>query len=165
MPLQNNQGEFGMSDTYVPRGRYFEEFQIGDVVVSAGRTITEADIVAFAGLSGDYTQIHTDAEFSRKWIFGQRVAHGLLLLSIASGLTAQLGVIEGTALAFRELAWKFSLPVFIGDTVHVKATVSSLKALPRLGGGAVTLDVRVINQEDKVVQRGDWVVLVASKPE
>jgi len=154
-----------MPDTFVPRGRYFEEFQIGDVVVSAGRTITEADIVTFAGLSGDYTQIHTDAEFSRQGLFGQRVAHGLLLLSIASGLTAQLGIIEGTALAFRELTWKFSLPVFIGDTVHISATVSDLKALRRLGGGAVTLDVKVINQEDKIVQRGDWVVLIASRPE
>ena len=106
-----------MPDTFVPRGRYFEEFQVGDVVVSAGRTITEADIVAFAGLSGDYTQIHTDAEFSRQGMFGQRVAHGLLLLSIASGLTARLGLIEGTALAFRELTWKFSLPLFIGDSI------------------------------------------------
>jgi len=68
-------------------------------------------------------------------------------------------------LAFRELTWKFSLPVFIGDTVHIKATVSDLKALRRLGGGAVTLDVKVINQEDKIVQRGDWVVLIASRPE
>ena len=154
-----------MPDTYVPRGRFFEEFQVGDVVVSVGRTITETDIVAFAGLSGDYTQIHTDAEYSRQGMFGQRVAHGLLLLSIASGLTAQLGIIEGTALAFRELTWKFSLPVFIGDTIHIKATVSELKALRRLGGGAVTLDVKVLNQEDKVVQRGEWVVLIASRPE
>jgi acyl dehydratase len=154
-----------MPESYVPRGRFFEEFQQGDVVVSVGRTITEADIVAFAGLSGDFTQIHTDAEFASQGMFGQRVAHGLLGLAVASGLTAQLGIIEGTALAFRELSWKFSLPVFIGDTIHVKATVTDTKPLRRLGGGAVTLDVQVINQEDKVVQRGSWVILVASKPE
>lgn len=154
-----------MPETFVPRGRYFEEYQLGDAVVSAGRTITEADVVAFAGLSGDYTQIHTDAEFARQGMFGQRVVHGLLGLSIASGLAAQRGFIEGTVLAFRELTWKFSLPIFIGDTIHVKATAAKLKAMRRLGGGAVTFNVQVINQEDKVVQRGEWVVLIASKPE
>jgi acyl dehydratase len=154
-----------MPEAFVPQGRYFEEFQVGDVVVSARRTITEADVVMFAGLSGDYTPIHTDEEYARQGLFGQRVAHGLLGLSIASGLTARLGFIEGTALAFRELTWKFSLPIFFGDTIHVKATVASLKALRRLGGGSVTFDIQVINQEDKVVQRGEWVLLIASKPE
>ena len=152
-----------MPQTFVPRGRYFEEFQVGDVVVTSGRTVTEADVVMFAGLTGDYNQLHTDAEFARQGMFGQRVAHGLLGLSIALGLVTQLGSIEGTVLAFRELTWKFSLPIFIGDTIHVKATVSALKAMPRLGGGSVTLDVQVINQQDKVVQRGEWVALMASK--
>ncbi len=147
-----------------PRGRYFEEFEMGGTVVSAGRTITETDIVNFAGLAGDYTQIHTDAEYAREGVFGQRVAHGLLGLAVVSGSLAQLGFIEGTVLAFRELTWKFSQPIFIGDTIHTTATVSELKAMPRLGGGAVTFDLRVINQEDKVVQRGKWVVLIASKP-
>lgn len=84
---------------------------------------------------------------------------------MATGLSAQLGFIEGTVLAFRELTWKFSLPTFIGDTIHVRATVAQLKPMRRLGGGSVTLDVQVINQEAKVVQRGQWVVLIASKPE
>lgn len=154
-----------MPDSYVPRGRYFKEFHVGDIVVSAGRTITEADVVAFAGLSGDYTHLHTDAESARKGVFGQRVAHGLLGLAVASGLAAQLGFIEGTALAFRELTWKFSLPVFFGDTIHVQATVANIKPMRRLGGGAVTMDVKLINQDDKVVQRGEWVMLIASKPE
>jgi len=152
-------------ETFTPRGRYFEEFQVGFSVASAGRTITETDVVSFAGLSGDYNQIHTDAEYAREGMFGQRVAHGLLGLAVASGLVAQLGFIEGTVLAFRELTWKFSLPIFIGDTIHVEATVAELKPLRRLGGGAVTLDVRVVNQENKVVQRGKWVALMASKPE
>ena len=154
-----------MSETFIPRGRYFEEFEIGGAVVSAGRTITETDIVMFAGLSGDYTQLHTDAEYARQGMFGQRVAHGLLGLVDAVGLLAQRGFIEGTVLAFRELTWKFSLPVFIGDTIHVKATVTKCKAMRRLGGGAVTFDVQVLNQEDKVVQRGQMVTLIASKPE
>jgi 3-hydroxybutyryl-CoA dehydratase len=154
-----------MTQTYVPRGRYFEEFTLSDTVISAGRTITEADIVNFAGVAGDYTQIHVNAEFARQGIFGQRVAHGLLLMAVASGLMAQLGFIEGTVLALRELTWKFSLPVFIGDTVHVRSKVSDLKAMRRLGGGAVTFNVQVINQEDKIVQLGRWVLLIASKPE
>lgn len=140
-----------MTNTYIFRGRYFEEFALGDTVVSAGRTITEADIVNFTGLAGAYTQIHTNAEFALQGMFGQRVAHGLLLMAIASGLLAQLGFIEGTVLAFRELTWKFSLPVFIGDTVHVQATVANLKALRRLGGGAVTFDIQIINQEGKMI--------------
>ena len=154
-----------MSRAFEPRGMYFEEFAIGDTVVSAGRTITEADIVNFAGLSGDYTQIHIDAEYAREDMFGQRVAHGLLGLAVASGLAAQLGFIEGTVLAFRELTWKFSAPIFIGDTIHLQATVAERKAMRRLGGGAVTMDVKLKNQDGKVTQRGQWVVLIASKPE
>ena len=152
-----------MPQTYTVRGRYFEEFEVGDRAVSTGRTVTEADIVNFAGLAGDYTQIHTNAEFAQHSLFGRRVAHGLLLMSMASGLLAQLGFIEGTVLAFREVTWKFSLPVFIGDTIHVEAAVTDLKPLKRLGGGAVTFDIQVINQDGKVVQSGQWVLLVASK--
>jgi len=154
-----------MTHTYIARGRYFEEFAQGDIVVSAGRTITEADIVNFAGLAGDYTQIHTNAEFAHHSFFGQRVAHGLLLMAIASGLLAQLGFIEGTVVAFRELTCKFRLPVFIGDTIHVQATVTNLRAVKRLGGGAVTLDVQIINQNKEVVQSGEWILLIASQPE
>ena len=80
-------------------------------------------------------------------------------------LLAQLGFIEGTVLAFRELAWKFSLPVFIGDTIHVEAAVTGLRPLKRLGGGTVTFDIRVINQDGKCVQNGQWVLLVASRRE
>ena len=154
-----------MTQNFAPRGRYFEQFALGDTVVSAGRTITEADVVNFAGVAGDYTQIHVNAEFARQSMFGQRVAHGLLGLSVASGLLAQLGFIEGTVLAFRELTWKFSLPIFIGDTIHAQAGVTGLKAMRRLGGGAVTFDVQLINQDGKAVQRGEWMLLIANKPD
>jgi 3-hydroxybutyryl-CoA dehydratase len=146
------------------RGLYFEQFEVGGQQVSQGRTITEADIVMFAGLSGDYTQLHTDEEFAHQTPFGRRIAHGMLVLSIATGMAAQLGFLEGTVLAFRELSMKFSLPVFPGDTIHVKATCKETKPMPRLGGGLVVFDVCVINQDGKIVQRGDWQVLVASKP-
>ena len=147
-----------------PRGLFFEEFELGQQVATAGRTVTEADVVSFAALSGDYNQIHTDAEFARSTAFGQRVAHGLLVLAIATGLIAQTGALEGTALAFRELTWKFIKPVFLNDTVHVLAEVSGLKALPRAAAGMVSLQVRVINQGDQVVARGEWQALMALKP-
>lgn len=149
---------------YQPRGRYFEELEVGQSLMTAGRTITEADIVSFAGLSGDYTQIHTDAEYAAANTFGQRVAHGLLVLSVASGLAMQTGLIEGTVLAFRELDWKFSLPVMIGDTIRVKIEIKETKALPRLGGGSATMKVSVLNQQDQVVQRGHWVMLLKNQP-
>lgn len=145
------------------RGMYFEEFEIGTEVASTGRTITETDVVAFAGLSGDYNQLHTDEEFAKGTLFGRRVAHGALVLSIATGLAWRLGFIEGTALAFRELTWKFSQPVFIGDTIHLKARCKELKPMSRLGGGLVVFDAWVINQEGKNVQKGEWHMLIASK--
>lgn len=147
------------------RGLYFEEFEPGLQFVTAARTITEGDIVSFAGLSGDYNQIHTDVEFSKSTPFGQRVAHGLLVLSIASGLAMRSGVLEGTVIAFREINnWKFSSPVFIGDTVRVELKVVETRAFPRLGGGSVVIELAVKNQRDEVAMKGSWTALVASKP-
>lgn len=146
----------------ISRGRYFEQFNMGDKVVTVGRTITEADIVTFAGVSGDFNRIHTDAAYAETAPFGQRVAHGLLVQSIATGLAVRTGIIEDTVLAFRELSCKFSLPVFIGDTVHVELEVVETKAFRRLGGGNVTMKVSVINHKNEVVQRGEWVMLIKS---
>jgi acyl dehydratase len=146
-----------------PRGLYFEEFEVGVELVTPGRTITETDIQLFAGLTGDYTQIHTNAEFCKDTIFGQRVAHGLLGLSIASGLGARLGFIEGTAVALREVTWKFTGPIFIGDTIHLSIKVSEKKAMARLGMGLVTFDVSLINQKDEVLQKGQWKALIQSE--
>jgi acyl dehydratase len=154
-----------MSEITAQRGLYFEQFQPGLRFVTAARTITEGDIVTFAGLSGDYNQIHTDAEFSKGTPFGQRVAHGLLVLSVASGLAMRSGVLEGTVLAFREINnWKFSSPVFIGDTVRVELEVIETKALPRLGGGAVVIELAVKNQRNETTMRGSWTALVANQP-
>ncbi len=148
----------------VRSGMYFEEFEVGQTVTSVGRTVTEADVVGFAALSGDWNQMHTDAAYAAQHPFGQRVAHGLLCMSIASGLVMRLGFLEGTALAFREISdWKFSLPVFFGDTIRVRATVAGTKPMRRLGGGLVSVKVEILNQDDQVVQRGTWGVLVQSR--
>jgi acyl dehydratase len=98
-------------------GLYFEEFSVEQKVVTEKRTITENDIMTFATLSGDDNRIHTDPEFSKTTIFGKQIAHGLLGLSIASGLAWQTGIMDGTVMAFREVnEWKFVKPVFIGET-------------------------------------------------
>jgi len=148
-----------------PRGLYFEEFQPAQKIVTAGRTVTEADVVNFAGLSGDYNQMHVDEAYSQKTSFGKRVAHGLLVVSIVSGLAVQTGVMEGTVMAFREInEWKFAKPVFFGDSVHAVLEVREKKEMRRIGGGSVTIDVDVINQNDEVVMKGVWVVLISARP-
>lgn len=147
-------------------GLYFEEFSVGQKIASVGRTVTEGDIMTFAGLTGDYNQIHTDAAFAAGTQFGQRIAHGLLGLSIAVGLLMRTGVLEGTVLAFREIVeWKFVRPVFIGDTLRVEMEVKELKAMPRIGGGQALVALDVKNQKDETLMRGTLTVLVASKPQ
>jgi 3-hydroxybutyryl-CoA dehydratase len=154
-----------MGIIYTQRGMWFEEFEVGQQIISPGRTITENDIVSFAGLSGDYNQIHTNAEFARNTPFGQRVAHGLLVLSIASGLAMRTGVLEGTVIAFREINnWKFTSPIFIGDTIRAVLEVKEIKQIPRIGGGSIGIEIAVKNQRDEVTMKGIWTTLVASKP-
>jgi len=150
----------------VQRGLYFEEFQIGQKIFSATRTVTEADIVNFAGLSGDYNQIHTSEAYSKSTPYGKRIAHGLLTLAIVSGLAVQTGFMEGTVINFREISeWKFVKPVFIGDTIRVELEILETKALPRISGGAVDIHLEVMNQNNETVCRGTWKVLVAGRPE
>jgi 3-hydroxybutyryl-CoA dehydratase len=152
--------------TYLPEspmGLYFDDIEIGARMVTRGRTITETDIIQFAGLTGDYNPMHTDAEYMKQSQFGQRIAHGMLTLSYAVGQAYQLGFMERTVLAFRGLEMKFSLPVFIGDTIHVEMTVREKKEARRMGGGWVTLDVKIVNQDNKTVQSGEWIVMLALK--
>ena len=153
-----------MAEETRPQGRYFEEIEVGDSFESVGRTVTETDVVLFAGLSGDYNQLHTDVEFAKETRFGERIAHGLLVLSIASGLAARLGFIEGTVQAFMGLEWKFRAPVLIGDTVRARFEVRRKRPMPRLEGGFVFLDVVILNQRDEVVQKGTWTALLNCAP-
>ena len=147
-----------------PVGLYFEDFEEGMTMRTRGRTITEADIVNFAALTGDFNPLHTSAPYAKTTDFGQRIAHGMLSISYAVGQAYQLGFLEQTILAFRELTMKFSNPVYIGDTIHVELTVDKLRAMKRLGGGIVALDVKIINQDGKTIQRGTWSMLMAARP-
>lgn len=153
-----------MGDMLVQKGMCFEDFAIGDTATSVGRTVTETDIVNFAALSGDWNQIHTDVEYAAGTMYKERIAHGLLVLSIASGLAVRMGFMEGTVQAFMGLDWQFRGPTKIGDTVRVHAEVTELKPMPRLNGGMVTFRMQILNQRDEIVHRGTWSVLMKSKP-
>ena len=152
------------SNTPAARGMYYEEFAAGQRYTTPGRTVTESDIVAFAGLTGDFNSIHTDAVYAKSSSFGERVAHGMLGISFAVGLAVRSGILEGTVLAFREIKeWKFTQPIHIGDTIHVEIEVNETKAFPRLGGGMVTLVLNVLNQEAVSVMKGSLAVLIMSR--
>lgn len=148
-----------------PRGLYFEEFTLGSRMVTRGRTITEADIVQFGALTGDFNPMHFDAHYMQSHMLGQRVAHGMLSLSYAVGQAYQLGFMERTTLAFRELSVKFSQPVYIGDTLHVEIEITELKEASKLNGGLVTMDFRIVNQDGVAVQKGQWKTLVMARPQ
>jgi len=149
-----------------PRGRYFDEFTVGEHFGTATRTVTDADIMQFADLTGDHNEIHVDAAFAAATPYGQRIAHGLLTLSFISGLVVQSGIMAQTIIAFREIiGWTFSKPVFIGDEIHAEVEVTELKPYPRLGAGAVMVRVVVKNQRDETAQQGSWNLLVQSRPQ
>jgi acyl dehydratase len=146
-----------------PDRRWFEEIEIGEESVSPGRTVTEADIVLFAGLSGDYNILHTDAEFMKASIFGERIAHGLLGLAIQSGLFSRAGIPYAT-LGFGTLRWKFKGPIKIGDTIRVHAKVSAKKETDKPDRGVITVERQVLNQRNEVVQEGETELVVERRP-
>lgn len=146
--------------TYQPRGRTFDQFELGEVITTARRTITEADIVNFAGLAGDYNPLHTDEEFARETPFGTRIAHGMLVASIATGLANQLGVFEGTTLALMEQTVRYKGAVRPGDTIHLELRVADKKETSKLDRGVITFGTTVKNQRDEAVIEGQWVLLI-----
>jgi acyl dehydratase len=139
--------------------RFFDDIQVGEESESPGRTVTEADIVMFAGLSGDYNVLHTDAELMKTSIFGERIAHGLLGLAIQSGLFTRGGVPYAT-LGFGTLRWKFKGPIKIGDTIRVRGKVTAKKDTGESDRGLVTVERQVLNQRGEVVQEGETDLVV-----
>jgi 3-hydroxybutyryl-CoA dehydratase len=153
-----------MTDLMVPHGLYFEDYAVGQSLMTQGRTITEADVVNFAALSGDWNSIHTNAVSAAEGMFGERIAHGLLGLSIATGLAERTGLMRETVIAFMGLDWKFKGVIKLGDTITARLTVAECRAMRRLGGGIITFDVELLNQRSEAVQRGTWSMLVKSRP-
>jgi acyl dehydratase len=146
---------------------YLDDLEPGQVFVSAARTVTEADVVAFAGLSGDFNPIHTDAEFAKDGAYGQRVVYGVLGLAIATGLLDRIGVFSGSAIAMLGIEdWRFVAPVFIGDTVHLELTILAVRpSRSKPDRGIVERRFELRNQRDETVQAGRIDLLVRRRPD
>jgi acyl dehydratase len=144
-------------------GRYFEDFEIGERFTTEEREITERDIVQFADLTGDRNALHLDAAYAKTTEFGERIAHGLLGLSIASGLWVQLGLLEKTIIAFLGLEWKFIAPVRIGDRVHVILSVIEKKETKRADRGIIRFGAIFLSKDKEAVQEGVWTLLIQRK--
>jgi acyl dehydratase len=148
-----------------PAALWFEQCQVGMVSTTRGRTVMDADIVNFAGVSGDFNSLHLDDELMRSSQFGGRIAHGLLVLSIASGLRAQEGLFAGTLLAFGGIRdWRFLAPVRPGDTVRVRSEIVETRPSASGGKGVVVQRVEVLNQRDEAVHAGEFVSIVRMEP-
>ena len=130
---------------------YFEDYQIDQVRTSRGRTITEADIVNFAGLSGDFVELHVNEEYAKNGPFGRRIAHGALIFSISTGLMVQMTADHEAIVAFRGVdQLRFVAPVFIGDTIHVVKKTIDKQSKDGIRG-LVTFETTVLNQDGKAV--------------
>jgi acyl dehydratase len=141
-------------------GLTYDEFDIGKIFVSPGRTVTESDVVMFAGLSGDFNPLHTDAEFGKKTPFGERIAHGMLTVAMSTGMANWTGIFEGTTLALIEQVIRYKGPVKFGDTVHLELEVSEKKPTSKPDRGIVRFNTRICNQRDEVVVDGEWTLLM-----
>ena len=148
-------------------GYTYDDLHVGMSFHSPGRTITDADLVAFAGLTGDYSELHTSDVYAKNSQFGRRVAHGMLGLAYAHGLMwARTGELRETAVAFLGISeWKFVGPIFVGDTIFVDYRIAELRDSQSKPTQAIaTFDVEVVNQDGRIVQRGRKALLVSKVP-
>ncbi|MAV99436.1 MAG: dehydratase [Rhodobiaceae bacterium] len=146
-------------------GLYWEDWEIGKEYISASRTITEADIVNFAGISGDYNPLHIDEEYCKKTIFGTRIAHGPLVYSIAAGLLFQLHLYDDTLIAFLGFdSLKFTKHVIAGDTITAKISVIEKRETSKPDRGVMKRSLKVYNQNNEMVQDAVQAFLLKRKP-
>ena len=147
--------------------KFFEDIRIGDKERTGGRTITDADLANFAGISGDFNPIHVNEDYAAQTFFKRRIAHGLLILSIASGLFTQSEMntsIKANLIALLELKWKFFKPVFIGDTVYVETEITDKKETKKKDLGILVNKRTVVNQHAEAVQEGEFILMIRRKP-
>lgn len=150
----------------VERGLYYEDFVIDEEYESPGRTITETDLVMYAGLSGDFNQLHTDEEYCKRVsMYGKRVVHGLFGLTLVEGLKSRVGMFEGTSLASLQWSWKFLKPLFVGDTVRVCWKITSKRETSKPDRGIITEFLQLMNQNDEATGEGEHLVLMQRRPQ
>lgn len=135
-------------------GRVFSEFHVGQRFITPGRTITDADITTFAGLTGDYNPVHTDETFAAATHFGGRIAHGPMGIGIAFGLASRLDLIDGTVVALLGVTWDFVAPVHIGDTIRAMIEVTGKRNVKDAERGIVEMNITILNQNDVTAQKG-----------
>jgi len=145
---------------YKVRGRMFDDFMIDEEIVSGARTVTEADVVNFACLSGDFHPEHMNKEYARKGPFGERIAHGLLVLSMATGLLNQTGAFEGTSIAILEVTARFVKAVKFGDTIRAIQKIVGKKETSKPDRGVLSTRITVLNQDDQTILEADLVALL-----
>lgn len=150
-----------MSTHPSPRGRWFEDFAVGDVMRTGRRTVTATDIVNFACLSGDFNDVHTNHEYARSTPYGEPIAHAPLVFAVAAGLNYASGVNDGTLLGVLGIdKWRMRAPVKHGDTIHVESTVISVRASgSRPDAGIVGFARRFVNQHGTAVQEMEITIL------
>ena len=144
---------------------HFEDFAPGQVFTSQARTITEADVVTFAGWSWDTNPVHTDAELARQGRFGERIAHGVLGLSVAMGLASRIGVFESCSIALLGVDdWRFRRPLRIGDTVRCRVEILDTRLTSKGDAGVLRRRFTLVDQREDVVQDGEIPLLVSLRP-
>ena len=145
-------------------GLYFEDIEVGATYETPSRTVEARDVAAFADLTGDHNPLHTDEAFARAGPYGERIAHGPLVLSLAVGLMSASGFATDTALGLVAVDdWHFLAPVRMGDAIRVIFTVTGKRESSKPGRGIVERRVRVVDQDGRTVQEGNWVILVRTR--
>ena len=144
---------------------YYEDYQIGSQFVTPGRTIGETEVSMFAMLTGDFNRLHTDAEYMKTSVFGERIAHGLLGLAIVNGLKYRTDLDPDGIIAFLGVNWNFSAPIKFNDTIHAILTVQSMRPTKQIERGIVVFAAQVVNQHDTVVQQGEMTMMMKRSPQ
>lgn len=154
-----------MNTPYQPRGKYFEDFEIGEELVTPARTITSTDIVNFACISGDFNEVHVNHEYCKTTPFGQPVAHGPLVYAIMGGLQYASGINDGTLIALLGIdKWRLLNPVTHGDTIRMYSKVIEKKESSKPDRGVIVLERKCIKQDGTVAQEMTATILYKRRP-
>lgn len=146
-----------------PRGKTFDELNVGDEITTIGRTITETDVVNFAGISGDFHPEHMNEEYAKKSPLAGRIVHGLLTTAIATGMVNQTGITEGTTIAVLEMKERFIKAVRFGDTINSVFRIIKKKETKKPDRGIITAELKVLNQRHETVLEAEIVIMLYRK--